>query len=232
MGRRRFSPGVEAQHYRVDADEYENVYVVGDVHGCRATAEALLDELAPAPDELVVFVGDLVRRGPDSRGVVDLVRSRPNLTSVRGNNEEKIVTGRRPADGLGLADIRWLRSLPAVVSWADNLVVHGGVRPNRSLDEHTLEDVQNTESVAPDGEGRPYWWERYEGPERVFFGHKVLARPYLGEHAVGLDTGCVYGGALTAYDTARDRTVSVEPDRSHRDRPPEKFLDPYGPASS
>jgi len=229
---RRFSAGVEAQHRRIDASEYANVYVVGDVHGCRAAAAALLDELAPSADELVIFVGDLVRRGPDSSGVVDLVRSSPNCLAVRGNNEEKVITGRRPPEGLSLADLRWLRSLPVVISWDGHLVVHAGLDPDRPLGAHTVSDVQHTESLAADGEGRPYWWERYDGPERVFFGHKVLAEPYLGEHAVGLDTGCVYGGPLTAYDVARDRVVRVESERAHEDRAPERFLDPYCPRGS
>jgi serine/threonine protein phosphatase 1 len=232
MSGRTFSPGVEAQHRRIDADDYENIYVVGDVHGCREMAERLLDELDPSPDELVVFVGDLVRRGPDSPGVVDLVRSTPNLVSIRGNNEEKIVTGRRPAEGLSLEDIRWLRSLPTVLSWEGHLVVHGGVHPGRPLTEQTVEDVQNTESLAADGDGRPYWWERYDGPHRVFFGHKVLDRPYVDDSTVGLDTGCVYGGSLTAYDVARDRVISVDAERTHKERAPEKFLDPYGAVST
>jgi serine/threonine protein phosphatase 1 len=232
MSVRALSPGVEAQRRRIDADAYDDLYVVGDVHGCRAAAERLLAELAPSIDDLVVFVGDLVRRGPDSHGVVELIRSTPNAISIRGNNEEKIVTGRRPPENLTLDDIRWLRSLPAVVSWEDTLVVHGGIDPRRALADHSLDDVQNTESLAPDGDGRPFWWEEHDGPERVFFGHKVLRRPYVGEFAVGLDTGCVYGGSLTAYDCTRDRTVSVEASRAYKERPPEKFLDPYGSGSA
>ncbi|RLM59305.1 serine/threonine protein phosphatase [Halobellus sp. Atlit-31R] len=222
-----FAPGLEAQHRRLDADDYDNIYVVGDVHGCRTTAERLLQRLDPAPTELVVFVGDLVRRGPDSPGVVDLVRSRPNLLSIRGNNEEKIIEGRRPPEGLDADDVRWLRSLPAIVSWDDTVVLHGGVDPARPRQEHTQSDIQNTESLAPDGDGRPFWWERYDGPERIYFGHKVLSRPYVGDHAVGLDTGCVYGGALTAYDCTNDRTISVDADRAYKQRAARKFLDPY-----
>ena len=227
----RFAAGVEAQHRRLDASAYEDIYVVGDVHGCRDAAERLLARLSLGADDLVVFVGDLVRRGPDSPGVVELVRSHPNATSIRGNNEEKIIAGRRPPEGLDGEDIRWLRSLPAVVSWDGTVVVHGGIDPARPRADHTLTDLQNMESVAPDGDGRPYWWERYEGPDRVCFGHKVLKRPFVGEHAVGLDTGCVYGGELTAYDCTNDRTVSVDAKRAYKERPARKFVDPDDTAS-
>jgi serine/threonine protein phosphatase 1 len=224
--RDRFAAGIEAQHRRLDASVYEDVYVVGDVHGCRGAVERLLSRLAPGPDDVVVFVGDIVRRGPDSPGVVDLVRSHPNTTSIRGNNEEKIIAGRRPPEGLDGDDIRWLRSLPAVLSWDNNLVVHGGLDPGRARTDHSLAEIQTMESVAPTGDGRPYWWERYDGPERVFFGHKVLSQPFVGDWAVGLDTGCVYGGELTAYDCSRDRTISVEAEQAHKERAARKFLDP------
>jgi serine/threonine protein phosphatase 1 len=222
----RFAKGIEAQHRRIDRGAYDDVYVVGDVHGCRPTLEALIEELDPGDDDLVVFVGDLVRRGPDDHGVVELVRETPNFVAVRGNNEEKLIRGRRETDDLTPSDLRWLRSLPLVVSWDETLVVHGGVDPRKPLSEQTLTDLQNTESVAPDGEGRPYWWDVYDGPDRVFFGHKVLGTPLVSDAAVGLDTGCVYGGSLSAYDCAADRVVSVEAEATHKDRRPEKFLDP------
>jgi len=226
-----FSAAVEAQHHRLDRSQYGNVYVVGDVHGCRETVGKLLDALELAGDDLVVFVGDLVRRGPDSRGVIDLVRSSPNLLSVRGNNEEKLVRGRRRLPELTAADVRWLRSLPLVVSWTGHVVVHGGIDPRKPRERLTVPELQNTSSISADASSRPYWWERYDGPDRVFFGHTVLERPYVGDAVVGLDTGCVYGGRLTAYDCGNDRLVAVEPPRTYHDRPPEKFVSPSPEAS-
>ena len=222
----RFNPSIEAQRRSVDATAWEDLYVVGDVHGCRATLERLLDEIEPTDDDLVVFVGDLGGRGPDNHGVVDLVRSSSNMLSVRGNNEEKLLRGRRVASDLTGDDLEWLFSLPVAITWKDALVVHGGVHPRKPLSEHTVDELQNLESVAESGTGRPYWWEEYDGDDRVYFGHRVLERPLVTDRAVGLDTGCVYGGALTAYDVRRDRTVSVEPERTHRERRPGKFLTP------
>ncbi len=78
---------------------------------------------------------------------------------------------------------------------------------------------------SPNGDGYdgPFWFETYEGPPRVFFGHTVLAEPVDREWAVGLDTGCVYGGDLTAYDVRRERFLSV-PGATLEDRSSEKIV--------
>ncbi|PUA82258.1 polynucleotide kinase-phosphatase [Nocardioides currus] len=95
-------------------DEHGPFDVIGDVHGCRAELEALLDRLgyvvvrdddgrpvdASHPDgRRAVFVGDLVDRGPDSPGVLRLVMGmvgRGHALCVPGNHENKLV---RALDG-------------------------------------------------------------------------------------------------------------------------------------
>ncbi|MFP8952203.1 metallophosphoesterase family protein [Natrialbaceae archaeon A-arb3/5] len=196
-------------HRRIDRGQYDDVYVIGDVHGCVGALETLLSELELGVDDLAIFVGDLVRKGPESKAVLDRVRSSPQLLSVRGNNEQKLVDGTASLPSLDEADHEYIESLPVAISWDGGLVVHGGVDPSRGLASHSNEDVLTMR--APDGDGYdgPFWFDEYEGPPRVFFGHTVLENPFDCEWAVGLDTGCVYGGCLTAYDVRRDRFVSV-----------------------
>jgi serine/threonine protein phosphatase 1 len=222
-----FSETVTTQHRRLDPDDWEGVYVIGDVHGCPTALDCLLDELAVTEDDLVVFVGDLVRKGPDSAGVVERVREAPNMVTVRGNNEEKLLRGEKELPELSADDLAWIRSRPVAISFGDALVVHGGVDPRKPLADHDVDDLQNTRSLAPGGSyDRPYWFEEWDGPERVFFGHTVLEDPVVRDHAVGLDTGCVYGGELTAYDWRSDDLVAVSLDRTVKDRPDRKFVTP------
>jgi serine/threonine protein phosphatase 1 len=58
----------------------------------------------------------------------------------------------------------------------------------------------------------------------VFFGHTVMDGPVATDHAVGLDTGCVYGGGLTAYDVRGDEFVTV-PSEEYQRRADRKILD-------
>jgi serine/threonine protein phosphatase 1 len=227
----RLSNALAAQHRRIDPGRWSDVYVVGDVHGCPDALDALVNEAGIGDDDLLVFVGDLVRKGPDSAGVVARVREAENALSVRGNNEEKLLRGEKALPELDGTEMRWLRSLPVAISWATGpgygagLVVHGGVDPRMPLGDHTVDDLQTARCLDPGGgyEG-PFWYDSYEGPPRVFFGHTVLSDPLLHEWAVGLDTGYVYGGALTAYRLGDGTVHQVEPDRTEVERADAKVV--------
>lgn len=218
----QFSDDVAARHRHIDLDVYDDVYVVGDVHGCKRTLDRLLQRLDVGREDLVAFVGDLTRKGPDSAGVVDLVRTTPNFVSVRGNNEQKLVDGRKADAGLSDAQRAWLSDLPLAVSFGDALVVHGGVDPARPFSEQDAETLLTQRS----GDESTWWWDDYEGGPQVFFGHTVHEAPVVREHAVGLDTGAVYGGELTAYDYQAGDFTSVAPPVEYEHRPAEKFLAP------
>jgi serine/threonine protein phosphatase 1 len=219
------APDVADRHRRFDVEAWEEVYVVGDVHGCRAELEALLSALDPSAEDLVLIVGDLIRKGPDSRGVVELVRDTPNVFSIRGNNEAKLIHDR--VDIPELAPVtEYIESLPVVISFGDSFLVHGGVDTRMPLDGQGIERLLNTRAIPPEnGYEGPFWFDHYEGPERVFFGHTPLDAPVVTEHAVGLDTGCVYGGSLTAYDYHAEEVVSVPAFETYQSRPDRKFLD-------
>jgi serine/threonine protein phosphatase 1 len=214
----QFNGSVEQAHDRIDSAVYDDIYIVGDVHGSRAALESLLAALELGPDDLVVFVGDLVRKGPDSPGVIDRVRGDDRLVSVRGNNEQKILRGDERPEWLREGDREYFASLPVVISFDDAIVVHGGINPTRALSDHSIEDLLTMRAPLGSGYDGPFWYEDYEGPYRVFFGHTVHERPIERDHAVGLDTGCVYGGQLTAYDYRRGEFVTADPTAVHQDR--------------
>lgn len=221
------NPKIDATHDHIDSTEWDDIYVIGDVHGCHSSLSRLLDTLSPGADDLVVFVGDLVRKGPDSKGVLDLVRDTPNFRSVRGNNEQKLLDGRKSIDTLTDDDLAYIESLPAIISWDNVAVVHGGIDHRKPVVEHTLDELLNNRSLVPDGSyERPYWFETRRESPRVFFGHTVLAEPFDSEYAVGLDTGCVYGGQLTAYDYRAGEILSVEPRETHVSRSADSIVDP------
>ena len=69
-------------------------FAIGDIHGELDKLERVLDRLPPlCAEDTLLFIGDYIDRGPDSAGVVALVRDLPNrvsarLVTLRGNHED------------------------------------------------------------------------------------------------------------------------------------------------
>jgi serine/threonine protein phosphatase 1 len=205
------------------------LFAIGDIHGCPGELGALLDGLPLKAGDTVCFVGDYIDRGRDSKGVVDLllqVRTRADVRWVflKGNHEDMCLAflgrpgnwGESWMGNGGAAAVRSYgvdaRSEPAVIEgampeehldffsglersfrWGGYLLVHAGIRPGVPWDEQTDEDL---------------FWIREEFvlhphglPETVIFGHTPARTPHVDlPYKVGIDTGLVYGGALTALE--------------------------------
>src|SRR5580765_7831219 len=74
------------------------ILAIGDVHGCSLHLDALLAAVRPTPKDRLIFLGDLVDRGPDTRGVLDRVldlKKRFPVTCIRGNHELMMTRSRR-----------------------------------------------------------------------------------------------------------------------------------------
>jgi len=68
---------------------------IGDIHGMDRQLENLLDRVQPGSDDRLVFLGDYIDRGPDSRRVLerlmDLAEKRPDAIFLRGNHEQMLL---------------------------------------------------------------------------------------------------------------------------------------------
>jgi hypothetical protein len=200
--------------------------IVGDVHGCRRELEQVLDRLAFTTGDRLVFVGDLIARGPDSLGVLDVAR-RTGAIVVRGNHEQKLVSWKEAkmarlrgeqarevklgsihaALAESLRPVDW-SLLETSLLWLDLpehgvRVVHAGVQPGVPIERTKPSTLMRIRTIRSDGtpspdEGPVLWGARYVGPPHVVFGHNAAPGLQLHRWATGLDTGCVYGGRLTA----------------------------------
>ena len=68
----------------------EKIFAIGDVHGCAGELRMLLNKLPLTRDSVVVFLGDYVDRGPDSKQVIDTVlelREQCKVVTLKGNHE-------------------------------------------------------------------------------------------------------------------------------------------------
>jgi len=205
--------------------------IVGDVHGCRAELEALLAAVSFTQGDRLVMVGDLVARGPDPCGTIDLLVAL-GARAVRGNHEDRVLRWRRrPERRLGashqaVVDVleprhwRFLESLPLWLDLPEHgvRVVHAGLLPGVPIEKQSARTLMYVRCLSPSGKpseqrGDAVWGARYRGPPHVVFGHNAMAEPQVHAHATGVDTGAVYGNRLTGMLLEEGGKVPPAPDR-------------------
>ena len=202
------------------------LFVVGDIHGCLDELVRLLEAIPAVAGDTIAFVGDYIDRGPDSRGVVDHLlawRARTPATSVflKGNHEDmalaylglpghwgeawmrnggvaalhsyeldpqaspREIAARMPAEHLA-----FFSSLQMTCHWGDYLLVHAGIRPGVPLVAQQSDDLLWIRE--------PFLDHPHDLGQTVVFGHTPYRRVVVGlPYRIGIDTGCVYGGALS-----------------------------------
>lgn len=220
------------------AERSTRLFAIGDIHGCVDELSCLLDSLSPAAGDTVAFVGDYIDRGPDSCGVVTLLRTWRASTPARtvflkGNHEDMALSflGRQGHWGeawyrnggvaalrswgidpdlpaaeiaarLPAEDLAFLDGLETSHRWGDHLLVHAGIRPGVPWAKQRVEDLL---------------WIREEFLDHphdlgavVVFGHTPHRRALIDlPFKIGIDTGCVYGGALTCLILPEGALLSV-----------------------
>lgn len=205
---------------------------IGDIHGCHVEFEEMLTRLAPAKEDRVILLGDLVNRGPDSHKVVDMAR-RIGATALLGNHELRLLKYRKTGDKRFIKDSdldTFAQLRPSDWTYLEGMLlnfeeaelstvfVHGGFMPGTPWQRQPAEIVTRVQVI--DREGRPAkradkpdapaWADLWSGPPFVVYGHTPREEIYKLKWSVGIDTGCVVGGHLTAYVLPEKRFVQVK----------------------
>ncbi|MEM9227029.1 MAG: metallophosphoesterase [Verrucomicrobiota bacterium] len=207
---------------------------IGDVHGCADELEELLELIAPTVDDCLVFLGDILNRGPDSARVIQQVKSLGNARCLLGNHELRMLRYRHTGDPTVLKDYDWetlrqigrddwayLESLDLTLEFPDLdiVFVHGGFLPDRPWNEQGAEIVTRIQVVDPKNGAYGKrsqiskgvsWAERWKGPPFVVCGHTPREEVYRRPWSLCIDTACVYGGRLTAYDVRSEKFLQVK----------------------
>jgi protein phosphatase len=191
------------------------------------------------------FVGDLVDRGPDSPGVLRLAMGMAREGTgacIPGNHENKLwraLNGRRVQVSHGLAEtLAQLEAEPdefrtEVATFIDSLVSHAVLDDGRCVVAHAglPERLHNRSSGAvrsfalygdttgeTDEFGLPVrypWANDYRGSAIVVYGHTPVPEAEWINNTICIDTGCVFGGKLTALRYPERELVSVPAARTY-----------------
>lgn len=199
------------------------ILAIGDIHGCDIALENLLLSFKPQSDDIVVLLGDVINRGPNSRRAIEQLlelRSVCELVYVMGNHEEMFLNAVKK----GKQKEFWWRN-----GGAEMAASYGGLVADIS-EEHlnfietsvplweTATEIFVHASFEPGvlaEDQQPEWlrWQRLTGFEqpdvsgkRIICGHTVQksGQPRILDGWVCLDTGTYIGNDLTGLDVTTE----------------------------
>ena len=210
-------PKPKTRHVTINKGS-RRLIVVGDIHGCYDPFMKLLDKCKYDEEkDILISVGDIIMKGPDSKKVVEWFSERKNLRvyCIRGNNEERELGKGRLVKLIGnlklsIPEVTYLKSLPYTITVKDLdlLVVHAGIVPGKSLEEQDDWDMVKMRNLYKDKRGAlrashmtdigDCWTDLWKGPPYIIYGHDAIRGFNRTKWALGLDSGCCYGKELTA----------------------------------
>ncbi len=194
---------------------------IGDIHGCSAALDALLEAIRPTPEDTIVTLGDYVNRGPDSRGVIDRLielTRRCRLIPILGNHDQMLLearSGLHPTTWIGMGGIatldsygpgRDIRLIPEthfqfLESCRDfyetdtHIFVHANYFPDLAMNEQPVMMLrwESLREVTPGP---------HNSGNTVIVGHTPQKNGEILDlgHLKCIDTYCYGGGWLTALD--------------------------------
>ena len=209
------------------------IIAISDIHGCYKELKKLIGTLESNGEynkakDTLIFLGDYIDRGPDSKTVISFVRGlqdeSENVIALMGNHEKmcidylecgdscwafngKMATVSSYGDISAMSDdVEWMKSLPLYYENDNFIFVHAGVNPDVPLEENTSYDLL--------WERDSFLYNTSEFKKKVIFGHTPSLfynesdLPYetIGGN-IGIDTGCVFSGKLTALIIEGDEVV-------------------------
>lgn len=213
---------IPALYKCIDGKNYRHIYIVGDLHGCKSLLDEQLNKMIFNPSlDLLLSVGDLADRGPDSVGCLQLIHQ-PWFSCVRGNHEQMAI------DAVNEQNIpRWLRNggdwfyalesedqeqVKALILEADSLphVIELTTREGKRIvvahadyvsDEYVFgrlldsyEIIWNRDRINHALAGR---YQPVAGADAFYFGHTPVEKVMQFANQHYIDTGAVFGGCLT-----------------------------------
>jgi serine/threonine protein phosphatase 1 len=209
------------------------IFAIGDVHGCAAELRVLIDKLPITPETTVVFLGDYIDRGPDSRAVIEMMMElseRCSVIPLLGNHEEMFRAFlEKPTSALAAGFI-YNGGSATLASYADargevtipehHLAFLDSLRLFHETESHVfvhagLPQVPLTQ-IDPVRDRQAMLWMRgrfltteYDWGKVVVHGHTVVAEATILPNRINLDTGCVFDRRLTAIALPGQQLITV-----------------------
>jgi len=205
-------------------------YVIGDIHGCVDELVCLIDAIRPASSDRLIFLGDYVDRGPDSKGVISYILGLNDAFGVRpvflkGNHEDMFLAylglpgrygdmflyngggatlasyGVKTAPERGAAVLEELP--PEHIKFLRSLVSYHVTSGFLCVHAgvNPLKPLEEQDEMETLWIRNEFIANRHRLPYTVIFGHTPQREIFYDlPYKIGIDTGLVYGNKLTCID--------------------------------
>ena len=206
---------------------------IPDIHGMYNLLKLLIKKLKLQPDDHLIFLGDLIDRGPHSQQVVNeamRLAETYKCTFLMGNHELMclnyygnshpshadlwfsnggIATIKSYKNGVTPEHLKFFKSMGLYHVKDNILYTHAGLNPYYSIEKQAgnidLWGREMWDVIQMDGNTRNIDWEM-----KVVVGHTPLGKPYKDKKVVGLDLGGFNTGRLAAYIAETNKIVEVK----------------------
>lgn len=206
----------------------DRLIAIGDIHGEIDKLNSLLDRLKLTKSDKVVFLGDYIDFGNNSKeGIERLIKlqDETNCIFLMGNHEDALLRlldnksddnimnwldmgGYTTFENYGGIDmipkshLNFLKNLKLYYKTDKYFFVHGGVRPDKPLEEQEKEDILWIRDN--------FIFEKHMLKQKVVFGHTPFETPYIDDDKIGINTGCGLDKnyPLTAFICGEETFVS------------------------
>ena len=209
--------------------------IIGDIHACLDELKDLLRLCSfDASCDRLISLGDLVHKGPDSASVVEFFITGGHQ-ALLGNHDDAMLQAlihggelypeaAACVQRIGLERLRnWLASRPLYLDEPEFIAVHAALDPGQAdfrmtsrkamLSGRWYDPVSGKiHAKAGDRKGLRPWFQCHplaQGERPLFFGHWAGKELRRHGQAVCLDTGCCYGGRLSAWILPEQRLVQI-----------------------
>jgi len=214
------------------------ILALGDIHGCSRALQTLISLIDLSSEDTLVMLGDAVDRGPDSRGVLELLlqlSEQCHLVPILGNHEQMLlesVSGRAPLQdwlvhgGAETLDSYGVGAVPSkmpsehvefISTWQnyyetdEHFYAHGNYLPKKPLDQQPWEELR-WDSL------RAYFPGPHCSGKTAILGHTSNKQGEILNvgHLICIDTYCWGGGWLTALEPATGQIWQANDIGKHR----------------
>jgi serine/threonine protein phosphatase 1 len=198
------------------------VYAIGDIHGCLDALKTVFKAVAPSSQDLIIFLGDYVDRGPNSRQTIQWVidhRDKYNFITLKGNHEIMMMRSRvdsefldrwkgyggsetldsygasSPLDWSIVPEHHWafMEDALSIFTHGEFIFVHAGLEPGIALHQ------QSDQAIYWDKNEHPI---AYKDDKKVICGHTARKNGLIADfgHTICIDTYAYGGQWLTCLD--------------------------------